>query len=113
MNRRNHKIRWIALALISLFLLAGFFLLRIYRLDLIQTVILREVIQKALSDPSPKSIRAAFARAQEEAVQTGQQDLYLERLFQVSQRLEKVQTLTSSEVRELLDQLEGPPVTSE
>ena len=111
--RRSRKIRWIALTLISLLLLAGFSLLRMYRLDLIHTVVRNAVIQKAPSEADPRVIRAAFERAREAAVQSRQQEVYLERLFQISQRLEKVQALTAPEVRELLERLHKPSIRSE
>lgn len=106
----GRKMRWMVLAVIALSILISLFFLRNYRLDLIQTVVLNAVIQKAPPAHSSVEIREAFVRARDRAVQAEREDLYLELLFQISQRLEKVQRLTSSEVEKLLDQLERPLV---
>ena len=75
---------------------------RLYTLELIHTVVLNAVIQKAPREYPEQKIREGFARARDRATQRDQEKQYLAQLLTVSQRLEKVQQLSTHELEQLL-----------
>ncbi|MBI2821542.1 MAG: hypothetical protein HYX74_04905 [Acidobacteria bacterium] len=93
---------------LGLFLLAAvvsMFLLSHYRGELVYTVVRHATLQKAPSEQQA-GIEAAFERARHRASQPGREHAYLETLFAISQRLEKVQALSrqgSDEIVRLLN----------
>ena len=78
------------------------FVARLYTLELIHTVVLNAVIQKAPREYPEQKIREAFARARDRATERDREKQYLEQLLGVSQRLEKVQQLNTQELKEIL-----------
>ncbi len=85
-----------------LLVVAASFILRIYTLDLIQVVVLQTVIQKSPQNYPVGDIRKTFSRARLSVVTKEDEGFYLERLLNLSQRLEKVQFLTLEELESLL-----------
>ena len=77
-------------------------LLRYFEVDLVHTIVLDVVIQKAPHGYPRQEISQAFAVARRRAEQDNQEEAYLEELFSFSRRLEKIQLLSSAELEELL-----------
>ncbi len=80
-------------------------LLRFYEVDLVHTIVLNAVIQKAPQGYSRQEISQVFAVARRRAEQDNREEAYLEKLFSFSRRLEKIQLLSRAELEELLDEL--------
>ncbi len=77
-------------------------LLRYYEVDLVQTIVLNAVIQKAPQGYPRQQISQAFAAARRRAAQDNREEAYLEELFSFSRRLEKIQLLSRDELEEWL-----------
>ena len=77
-------------------------LLRYYEVDLVHTIVLNAVIQKAPQGYPRQEISQAFAAARRRAEQDNREEAYLEELISFSRRLEKIQLLSSDELEELL-----------
>ena len=77
-------------------------LLRYYEVDLVHTIVLNAVIQKAPQGYPRQQISQAFAAARRRAAQDNREEAYLEELFSFSRRLEKSQLLSRAELEELL-----------
>ncbi len=77
-------------------------LLRYYEVDLVHTLVLNAVIQKAPQGYPRQQISQAFAAARQRAAQDHREEAYLEELFSFSRRLEKIQLLSRAELEELL-----------
>ncbi len=92
---------WLVLLLVAL-LAPPLILLRAYKLELIHTVVLNSVAQKAPTDFPRRQIDEAFSFALEEAETPAGKDAYLLRLLELSRRLEKIQFLTRADLEELL-----------
>lgn len=84
---------------------AGALLLRIYQLDLVHTVVVNAVTQKAPKDYPVQRIHKAFSESRWRAEKHDRAESYLEQLLKISQRLEKIQFLTEEGVQELLQGL--------
>ncbi len=97
----------IIISLLSLILVASMLLLRFYRLDLVQSVVVTALIQKAPENYSRQEIHRTFQSALGRAENRGREQAYLEQLLQVSQRLEKVQQLSQEEIDQLLESLDS------
>jgi hypothetical protein len=98
----------VVLALTTLTALAAFWLLHSYRLDLVHLVVVNATIQKAPPGYPGDRVCAAFGQARAKALRTRRQAEYLEQLLSLSQRLEKVQSLTVSQLDEILLELAPP-----
>jgi hypothetical protein len=96
---------YILLALGTLFL-ATLFVARAYTLDMVNYVVCQAFLQKSPPGIAPEQIREAFSSAfrgsQENRESRGN---HLQKLFQISQRLEKVQRLTEKDALEMLHSL--------
>ena len=77
-----------------------------YKLPLIHTIVQNAVLQKAPASYPRARIRQAFEHNLRKARETDREELYLDRLLTASQRLEKVQSLESKQVDELLAELD-------
>ncbi len=77
-------------------------LLRYYEVDLVHTIVLNAVIQKAPQGYPRQEISRAFDAARRRAEQNNREEAYLEELFSFSRRLEKIQLLSRDELEELL-----------
>jgi len=84
------------------FFAGSMFLLRYYELELIHTIVLNAVIQKAPEGYPRQEISQAFAAARRRAERNNREEAYLEELFSFSRRLEKIQLLSKDELEELL-----------
>lgn len=82
-------------------------LLRAYKLDLLHTVVMNAVLQKAPQGYSREEIREAFRQARRRAEAEEAQEEYVTELLGISQRLEKIQLLNEKDLREFLEQLKG------
>ncbi len=90
--------------LLSIFA-GSMFLLRYYEVDLVHTIVLNAVIQKAPEGYPRQEISQAFAVARRRAEQDRREKAYLEELFSFSRRLEKIQLLSRDELEELLNEV--------
>lgn len=82
-------------------------LLRSYELDLVHTVVVNTLIQKAPQGYPTQQIETTFAAARRKVEGEDRKQAYLEELFALSQRLEKIQRLSESELEEILRSLEA------
>ena len=99
-----------ATAVIICFLLlmfvASMVMMRFYELDLIHGVVLNTLIQKGPENYSNRKVRQTFQAARAAAKREDRKQAYLQELFSLSQRLEKVQELSRDEMDEILDSLQ-------
>ena len=103
----NVKKSTLIILVILLSIFAGsMFLLRYYEVDLVHTVVLNAVIQKAPEGYPRQEISQAFAAARRRAEEDNRKTAYLEELFSFSRRLEKLQLLSRDELEELLDEVQ-------
>jgi hypothetical protein len=79
---------------------------RQYKLELIHLIVENAVIQKAPAHYPEDRIRHAFESNLARAEASGSEELYLDRLLQLSQRLEKIQALSAEELDRLLLELD-------
>ncbi len=96
-----------SIALLSLLVVAisCFLLLRLYTVEVIHAVVVHAVIQKAPPTYPSQAIHDAFDQACRAAAEADDSEAYLERLFEISQRLEKTQSLNEQEVSHLLREI--------
>ena len=93
----------ILLVMAALGILVAVWLLNSYKIDLVHRVVVNTVIQKAPPDYPDDYIERVFQCARKEAARTLREQEYLEKILQLSQRLEKVQSLAPDQVEEILD----------
>ena len=86
--------------------LASGLILNHYKLALVHFVVEEATVRKA-SEVDREPLRAAFESARARAEGGGESEPYLQRLFEISRRVEKVQFLRNQEAREVLRILEG------
>jgi hypothetical protein len=77
-----------------------------YKLDLVHSVVEEATVQKA-AEQDRSVLRAAFEEARLHAERNKAVNRYLEKLFEISQRVEKVQRLTSQGTEDILRILGG------
>ena len=91
----------VIIGLMLAFFAASVFFLRLYEVDLVQALVVNAMVQKA--PPSEEErIRRAFAAARAHARREGQKEQYLSKLLQISQRLERTQSIDGKLVEEIL-----------
>lgn len=95
------------IALLLLGLVGTLGLLKRYELDLVEGVVVNTMLQKAPSDYPAERITTVFQRARQLASGRGKAN-YLEHLLRLSQRLEKIQSLSRQELEEILEDLSPP-----
>ncbi len=95
----------ILLVVAGLGILVAIWLLNSYKIDLVHRVVVNAVIQKAPPGYPDDHIGRVFQRARKEATAGIGEQEYLEKLVRLSQRLEKVQSLTAGQVEEILEGL--------
>ncbi len=95
----------ILLVVAGLGILVAFWMLNSYKMDLVCRVVVNAVMQKAPPDYPRDHIESVFQRARAEASESLSEQEYLEKLLRLSQRLEKVQSLTPPQVEEILEGL--------
>ena len=94
--------RLIAILSLVVVSISCFLLLRLYTVEMIHIVVVQALIQKAPPTYPSQDIHDAFDGARRAAADADDSEAYLERLFEISQRLEKTQNLTEQEVSHLL-----------
>ena len=87
-------------------LVASMLLMRSYEMDLVHSVVLNALIQKGPGNYSQRKVRETFRTAREAAEGEDRKRAYLEQLFALSQRLEKIQELSREDMDEILDSLQ-------
>lgn len=87
------------------FMLAALLILRAYQLDLIHAVVVNAVIRKS-APADRRRIQEAFARSRSRAEAGRDESEYLNRLLEISQKLERIQTLDADRLEEILKSLE-------
>ena len=96
----------IIIVVILLSIFAGsMLLLRYYEVDLVHTIVLNAVIQKAPEGYPGQEISKVFAAARRRAERNNHKEFYVQELFSFSRRLEKIQLLSKDELEELLDEV--------
>ena len=95
----------VILAFLIVIFVGAMLLLRSYKLDLVQSVVLNSVLQKAPQDYPMAEIRQAFETARQKAEIEQREQEHLEKLLALSQRLEKVQQLGEDELADVLGTL--------
>ena len=91
----------VIIGLMLAFFAASVFFLRLYEVELIQAVVVNAMLQKA--PPSEEGrIRRAFAASRAQARREGQKEQYLSKLLQISQRLERTQSVNQQLIEEIL-----------
>ena len=96
----------IIIVVILLSICAGsMLLLRYYEVDLVHTIVLNAVIQKAPEGYPGQEISKVFAAARQRAERNNRKEFYVQELFSFSRRLEKIQLLSKDELEELLDEV--------
>lgn len=93
--------------LVSLILLlsGSVLLLRSYKLDLVHSAVVNAVILKAPPGYPEEEIRRVFSNARERAERRGREEDFLQELLRLSQRLEKIQSLSREELDEIIESL--------
>lgn len=92
----------VAILLLPFVFLGALFVLRSYRLDLVHTVVLEGLLERAPEDAGRQPIIDAFENARRRALETDRAEVYLERLFRISRRLEKIQHVDDEQVAQML-----------
>ena len=92
----------VAILLLPFVFLGALFVLRSYRLDLVHTVVLEGVLERAPEDYPRQPIIDTFENARRQALETDRTEAYLEQLFTISRRLEKVQYVDDEQVAQML-----------
>jgi len=97
------------LGVLGLLALAILLLARAYTLDLVSFVVCRAYLQKSPPGVEAERVRVVFAQALSRAQGNRlSRNQHLQRLFAISQRLEKLQRLSDKEAMEILESLEKP-----
>ncbi len=91
-----------AILLLPFIFLGALFVLRSYRVDLVHTVVLEGLLERAPEEYPRQPIIDAFENARRQARETDRTEVYLEQLFRISRRLEKVQHVDGEQVAEML-----------
>ena len=78
------------------------FVLRSYKIDIIEHVVLSAIIQRAPINYPPGKIRKAFEEAEKRAAAENTKHAYMKKLLEISQRLEKIQYLNEKNLDALL-----------
>ena len=96
----------IIVCFLLLMLVASMLMMRSYETDLVHGVVLNALIQKGPGNYSQRKVRETFRAARESAEREDREQAYLEHLFALAQRLEKIQELSREEMDEILDSLQ-------
>ena len=96
----------VAILLLPFVLLGALFVLRSYRLDLVHTVVREGLLERAPEECPRQPIIDAFENARRRARETDRTDVYLQQLFRISRRLEKIQHVDDEQVAQMLQILE-------
>ena len=92
----------VAILLLPFVFLGALFVLRSYRLDLVHTVVLEGLLERAPDETPRQPIIDAFENARRQALESDRAEVYLEQLFRISRRLEKIQHVDDEQVAQML-----------
>lgn len=92
----------VVILLLPFVFLGALFVLRSYRLDLVHTVVMEGLLERAPEEYPRRLIVDAFEKARRQALETGEAEVYLAQLFTISRRLEKVQHIDGEQVAQML-----------
>ena len=92
----------VAILLLPLVFLGALLVLRSYRIDLVHTVVLEGLLERAPEKTPRQPIINAFENARRRALETDRAEVYLEQLFMISRRLEKIQHVDDEQVAQML-----------
>jgi len=76
-----------------------------YKVDLVHRIVVRSVVQKASPEFPVDRIESSFDLAREGLASDQEEEEYVEQLLRLSQRLEKVQSLTTCQIEQILNEL--------
>ncbi len=91
-----------AILLLPVVFLGALLVLRSYRIDLVHTVVLEGLLERAPEGTPRQPIIDAFENARRRALETDHAEVYLEQLFMISRRLEKIQHVDDEQVAQML-----------
>lgn len=91
-----------AILLLPVVFLGALLVLRSYRIDLVHTVVLEGLLERAPEETTRQPIIDAFENARRRALETDRAEVYLEQLFMISRRLEKIQHVDDEQVAQML-----------
>lgn len=91
-----------AILLLPVVFLGVLLVLRSYRIDLVHTVVLEGLLERAPEETARQPIIDAFENARRRALETDRAEVYLEQLFMISRRLEKIQHVDDEQVAQML-----------
>ena len=80
--------------------------MRPFQMELVHGVVSNTLIQKGPKNYSQRKVRETFRATREAAEREDRSQAYLEELFALSQRLEKIQELSKDEIDEILTSLQ-------
>jgi hypothetical protein len=87
-------------------LVASMVTMRSFQMELVHGVVSNTLIQKGPKNYSQRKVRETFRATRESAEREDRSQAYLEELFALSQRLEKIQELSKDEIDEILISLQ-------
>lgn len=96
----------VIMACIGLIGIAALLTLKSYSLELMHSVVVNYVQQKAPEGYARERVEEVFSERFERAKAQGREDAYAEQLNQIFQRIEKTQVLEKEEVDDLLKEVE-------
>ena len=91
-----------AILLLPVVFLGALLVLRSYRIDLVHTVVMEGLLERAPEETPRQPIIDAFENARRRALETDRAEVYLEQLFMISRRLEKIQHVDDEQVAQML-----------
>ena len=99
------KKAYLSLALLFLLGLGLVVTLRLYSLEMVNVIVMNALTQKAPDDYPKTRIQERFARCLAKAREQHTEHSYLQKLLQISHRIEKIQYLEDKELNDLLNNL--------
>ena len=76
-----------------------------YKVELVQRIVVRSIIQKAPAEFPVERIKRSFRLAKENILNDQEEQKYIEYMLSLSQRLEKVQFLTEIQIEKIINEL--------
>ena len=76
-----------------------------YKVELVQSIVVRSIVQKAPLEFPVQKIKRSFRLAKENILNDQEEQKYLEYMLGLSQRLEKIQFLTTSQIEKIINEL--------
>ena len=76
-----------------------------YKVELVQSIVVRSIVQNAPLEFPVQKIKRSFRLAKENILNDQEEQKYLEYMLGLSQRLEKIQFLTTSQIEKIINEL--------